>query len=40
MLENTTCRQQILRGLAEVRAKLGPHGCAERAAKLALSCMK
>lgn len=32
-------RQQILRGLAEVTEKLGPPGCAERAAKAALSCM-
>jgi lipid-A-disaccharide synthase len=39
LLEDGGHRQQVLRGLAEVTEKLGPPGCAERAAKIALSCM-
>ncbi len=33
-------RRDMLRGLAEVRDKLGPPGCSERTAELALSCLK
>ncbi len=40
MLDNADHRQEILRGLAEVTTKLGPPGCAVRAAELALGCMK
>jgi lipid-A-disaccharide synthase len=39
LLEDGGHRQQVLRGLAEVTEKLGQAGCAERAAKIALSCM-
>jgi lipid-A-disaccharide synthase len=39
LLDNADCRREMLRGLAEVTEKLGPPGCAERAAELALSCM-
>jgi lipid-A-disaccharide synthase len=37
MLEDTAYRCQMLTGLAEVTAKLGKPGCAERAAQIALS---
>lgn len=40
MLDDAGHRSAILHGLAEVTAKLGPPGCAERAAEIALSCMK
>lgn len=40
MLENKVCREHIQRGLAEVAAKLGLPGCAEQAARLALSCIR
>ncbi|MGX9727956.1 MAG: lipid-A-disaccharide synthase [Candidatus Electronema sp. VV] len=39
LLDDAACRREMLRGLAEVTEKLGPPGCAERAAELALSCM-
>jgi lipid-A-disaccharide synthase len=39
LLDDADCRREMLRGLAEVTEKLGPPGCAERAAELALSCM-
>ncbi len=40
ILEDESCRQEILQGLAEVRAKLGTPGAAERVAKMALNIMK
>ena len=40
MLDTTSDhRRDMLRGLEEVRDKLGPPGCSERAAELALSCL-
>jgi lipid-A-disaccharide synthase len=36
ILENESCRQEILQGLAEVRDKLGTPGAAERVARIAL----
>ncbi len=40
LINDTACRRETLRGLAEVSAKLGQPGCAERAAELALSCIR
>jgi lipid-A-disaccharide synthase len=40
LLDNAGHRREVLHGLAEVKEKLGPPGCAERAAELALSCIK
>jgi lipid-A-disaccharide synthase len=40
ILEDESYRQEILQGLAEVRAKLGTPGAAERVAKMALNIMK
>uniref|UniRef100_UPI0040564935 lipid-A-disaccharide synthase n=1 Tax=Candidatus Electronema sp. TaxID=2698783 RepID=UPI0040564935 len=40
LLDDADCRREMLRGLAEVTEKLGPPGCAERAAELALSCVR
>ena len=39
MLSDQTCRQTIMQGLAEVTEKLGPPGCSNRAAKIALECI-
>ena len=39
LLQDSEYRQKVLYGLAEVTEKLGPPGCAERAAEAALSCM-
>ncbi|WP_417912005.1 lipid-A-disaccharide synthase [Candidatus Electronema sp. TJ] len=39
LIDDAGCRRETLRGLAEVTEMLGPPGCAERAAVLALSCM-
>ncbi|CAK8719350.1 Lipid-A-disaccharide synthase [Candidatus Electronema halotolerans] len=39
LLEESEYRHRVLDGLTEVTEKLGPSGCAERAAKIALSCM-
>ena len=38
-LDDTEQCREVRRGLAEVTEKLGPPGCAERAAELALACM-
>jgi len=40
MLNDQTCRTTILEGLALVTEKLGPPGCAGRAATMALECMR
>jgi lipid-A-disaccharide synthase len=40
ILEDESYRQEILQGLAEVRAKLGTPGAAERVAKMALDIME
>jgi lipid-A-disaccharide synthase len=40
MLDDASYRNTILRGLAEVAEKLGPPGCSERAANIALSCIR
>jgi lipid-A-disaccharide synthase len=40
MLEDTSYRKNIMRGLAEVTEKLGEPGCAKRAAGIAFACMK
>ncbi|MCI5164108.1 MAG: lipid-A-disaccharide synthase [Candidatus Electrothrix sp. AX5] len=39
MVNDRTYRKKIIRGLALVTEKLGPPGCAQRAAKLAFICM-
>ena len=39
MLSEQTCRQTIIQGLAEVTEKLGPPGCSNRAAAIALECI-
>jgi lipid-A-disaccharide synthase len=39
ILNDQTCRRTMLEGLARVTEKLGPPGCAERAATIALECM-
>ena len=40
LLDDADCRRKTLHGLAEVTEKLGPPGCAERAAELALACIR
>ncbi|CAK8714534.1 MAG: lipid-A-disaccharide synthase [Candidatus Electronema aureum] len=40
MLDDANYRNAILRGLAEVAEKLGPPDCSERAANIALSCIR
>jgi lipid-A-disaccharide synthase len=40
LLDDTEYRRTVLNGLAEVTEKLGPPGCAERTAELALACLK
>lgn len=39
MVNDRTYRKKCIQGLAEVTEKLGPPGCAQRAAKLAFTCM-
>ncbi len=39
MVEESTYRKKLIQGLAEVAEKLGPPGCAQRAAELAFICM-
>lgn len=40
MVNDRAYRKKCLQGLAEVAEKLGPPGCAQRAAELAFTCMK
>ena len=40
MINDQTCRTTMLEGLARVTEKLGPPGCAGRAAAIALECMR
>lgn len=40
MVNDRAYRKKCLQGLAEVAEKLGPSGCAQRAAELAFTCMK
>ncbi|MGB5686826.1 MAG: lipid-A-disaccharide synthase, partial [Candidatus Electrothrix sp.] len=39
MVDESAYRKKLIQGLAEVAEKLGPPGCAQRAAKLAFTCM-
>lgn len=39
MITDRVYRTTLLQGLAEVDEKLGPPGCAQRAAELAFTCM-
>ena len=39
MVDDRVYRKTLLQGLAGVADKLGPPGCAQRAAELALTCM-
>ncbi|MCI5126216.1 MAG: lipid-A-disaccharide synthase [Candidatus Electrothrix sp. AR5] len=39
MVDESAYRKNLIRGLAEVAEKLGPPGCAQRAAELAFACM-
>ena len=39
MVNESAYRKELIQGLAEVTEKLGPPGCAQRAAELAFTCM-
>ena len=39
MVDESAYRKNLIQGLAEVTEKLGPPGCAQRAAELAFTCM-
>ncbi len=40
MVNNSAYREKMIQGLAQVTEKLGPPGCAKRAAELACTCLK
>ncbi|WP_446010788.1 lipid-A-disaccharide synthase [Candidatus Electrothrix sp.] len=40
MVNNSDYREKMIQGLAQVTEKLGPSGCAKRAAELAFTCIK
>ncbi len=40
LVQNSAYRKKMIEGLAQVARKLGPSGCAKRAAELAFTCMK